>query len=59
MSPQAWSRGEDAEAKVQYLAALKAKSYLDTANLGLGFPLARSGDRASSKSHVRSTSQEQ
>jgi hypothetical protein len=31
--------------------ALKAKPDLDTANLGLGLLLARTGDRASSKAH--------
>ena len=42
-------KGDDAEAKAQYLAALKAKPDLDTANLGLGVLLARAGDRPSSK----------
>ena len=42
-------KGDDVEAKAQYLAALKAKPDLDTANLGLGVLLARAGDRSSSK----------
>ncbi len=42
-------KGDEVEAKVQYLAALKAKPDLDTANLGLGILLAHAGDRSSSK----------
>jgi len=42
-------KGDDVEAKAQYLAALKAKPDLDTANLGLGVLYARAGDRSSSK----------
>jgi Flp pilus assembly protein TadD len=42
-------KGDDVEAKAQYLAALKVKPDLDTANLGLGVLYARAGDSSSSK----------
>ena len=38
-----------AETTPEYLAALKVKPDLDTANLGLGVLYARAGDRSSSK----------
>jgi tetratricopeptide (TPR) repeat protein len=44
-------KGDAAEAKRQYEAALHVRPDLDTANLGLGLLLASAGDRAASESH--------